>query len=213
MMSVIIILAAAYIIGSFPTGIVLGKILKGIDIREHGSGSSGATNVSRILGWKIGILVLLLDALKGAISVMLPVIFLGNFNNLVLLKVLAGLLSVVGHIWTIFAKFKGGKGIATSLGFLLALLPIDTLMVFLLFLIIVSITRYVSLGSISAAIALPISLIIRTFILKSFSYDEFVIVVPFCVLLSMLVIFTHRTNITRLLNGKENKFSFKKGSK
>ncbi|MGE5435686.1 MAG: glycerol-3-phosphate acyltransferase, partial [Syntrophothermus sp.] len=131
-----IIVILSYLIGSIPNSIIITKLVKGIDIRNYGSGNAGGTNVMRVLGWKYGVLVILLDALKGALAVILVArLFQGNmpftnitpFDDFTLVQVIAGISAVIGHIWTIFAGFKGGKGIATALGFLLVLVTVDML--------------------------------------------------------------------------------------
>jgi glycerol-3-phosphate acyltransferase PlsY len=172
----------------------------------------------RVLGWKHGLLVILLDALKGAIAVVviarlhygpLPFTNISPFDDFTLVQIIAGMAAVVGHIWTIFAGFKGGKGIATALGMMLMLITVDMLIALGVFVLVVSISRYVSLGSILTAIAVPSVLYIRenVFHVDIIGYD---ILFPFIVVMSLLVIFTHRKNLVRLFNGSESKISFKK---
>lgn len=213
-----IIVILSYLIGSIPNSIIITKLVKGIDIRNYGSGNAGGTNVMRVLGWKYGVLVILLDALKGALAVILVArLFQGNmpftnitpFDDFTLVQVIAGISAVIGHIWTIFAGFKGGKGIATALGFLLVLVTVDMLIALGLFILVVTISRYVSLGSIMAAIAIPLTLVIRENIFNA-SIPGYGTLLPFIILLSLLVIYTHRKNVVRLLDGSEHKVSFKK---
>ncbi len=221
MLLLAIIIILSYLVGSIPNSIIISKAAKGIDIRKHGSGNAGGTNVLRVLGWKHGLLVILLDALKGAIAVVfiarlfygpLPFTNVSPFDDFTLVQIIAGMAAVIGHIWTIFAGFKGGKGIATALGMLLMLITIDMLIALGVFVLVVSISRYVSLGSILTAIAVPSVLYIRenVFHVDIIGYNT---LFPFIVGIALLVIFTHRKNLVRLLNGNENKISFKKKPK
>jgi glycerol-3-phosphate acyltransferase PlsY len=218
MLLLAIIILLSYLVGSIPNSIIISKAVKGIDIRKHGSGNAGGTNVMRVLGWKHGLFVILLDALKGAIAVVviarlhygpLPFTNISPFDDFTLVQIIAGMAAVVGHIWTIFAGFKGGKGIATALGMMLMLVTIDMLIALGVFVLVVSISRYVSLGSILTAIAVPSVLYIRenVFHVDIIGYD---ILFPFIIAMSLLVIFTHRKNLVRLFNGSESKISFKK---
>ena len=218
MLLLAIIILLSYLVGSIPNSIIISKAVKGIDIRKHGSGNAGGTNVMRVLGWKHGLLVILLDALKGAIAVVviarlhygpLPFTNISPFDDFTLVQIIAGMAAVVGHIWTVFASFKGGKGIATALGMMLMLITVDMLIALGVFVLVVSISRYVSLGSILTAIAVPSVLYIRenVFHVDIIGYD---ILFPFIVAMSLLVIFTHRKNLVRLFNGSESKISFKK---
>lgn len=218
MLLLAIIILLSYLVGSIPNSIIISKAVKGIDIRKHGSGNAGGTNVMRVLGWKHGLLVILLDALKGAIAVVviarlhygpLPFTNISPFDDFTLVQIIAGMAAVVGHIWTVFAGFKGGKGIATALGMMLMLVTIDMLIALGVFVLVVSISRYVSLGSILTAIAVPSVLYIRenVFHVDIIGYD---ILFPFIIAMSLLVIFTHRKNLVRLFNGSESKISFKK---
>lgn len=214
-----IIVVLSYLVGSIPTSIIVSKAARGIDIREHGSGNAGGTNVMRVLGWKYGLFVILLDALKGVIAVVLVsrLFFFGSmpFNNIspfddfTFVQIIAGLTAVIGHIWTIFAGFKGGKGIATALGMLIILITVDMLIAVGVFILVVSISRYVSLGSILSAIAVPSTLYVREHVF-GVHINGYETLFPFLVLLSALVIFTHRKNLVRLVKGNENKISFKK---
>ncbi len=221
MLLLAIIILLSYLVGSIPNSIIISKAVKGIDIRKHGSGNAGGTNVMRVLGWKHGLLVILLDALKGAIAVVviarlhygpLPFTNISPFDDFTLVQIIAGLAAVVGHIWTVFASFKGGKGIATALGMMLMLVTIDMLIALGVFVVVVSISRYVSLGSILSAIAVPSVLYIRenVFHVDIIGYGT---LFPFIVAVSLLVIFTHRKNLVRLFNGNESKISFKKKPK
>jgi len=216
LLSTIIILS--YLIGSIPTSIIISKAAKGIDIREHGSGNAGGTNVMRVLGWKHGALVILLDALKGVLAVVvvarlhygsMPFENATPFDDFTLVQIIAGISAVIGHIWTVFAGFRGGKGIATALGMLLMIVTVDMLIAIGVFILVVTFSRYVSLGSLAGAIAVPLALIVRENI---FNVDipNYNTLLPFLIFMALLVIFTHRKNVTRLLNGNESKISFSK---
>lgn len=218
MLNLLIIVILSYLVGSIPTGILITKAVKGIDIRQHGSGNAGGTNVFRILGWKYGVLTILLDALKGAVAVILIArLYLGDFpfpnatpfDDFTLVQIFAGLFAVIGHIWTIFASFKGGKGIATSLGFLIAIITIDMLLALAVFFVVVTISRYVSLGSILAAISVPLILIVRENIFHV-DIQGYHTILPFAIFIALLVIYTHRANVGRLLKGNENRISLSK---
>lgn len=210
------IIILSYLIGSIPTSIIVSKAAKGIDIREHGSGNAGGTNVMRVLGWKHGLLVILLDALKGVLAVVvvarlhygtMPFQNLTPFDDFTLVQIIAGISAVIGHIWTVFAGFKGGKGIATALGMLLMIVTVDILIALGIFVIVVIISRYVSLGSLAGAVSVPVTLFIRENIFHV-NIPNYNTLLPFLILLAFLVIFTHRKNVVRLLNGSENKISF-----
>jgi len=212
------IIILSYLIGSIPTSLIISKAAKGIDIREHGSGNAGGTNVMRVLGWKHGLFVILLDALKGVLAVIvvarlhygsIPFENATPFDDFTLVQIIAGISAVIGHIWTVFAGFKGGKGIATALGMLLMIVTIDLLIAIGVFILVVTFSKYVSLGSLAGAVAVPLALIVRENIFHV-NIPNYHTLLPFLILLALLVIFTHRKNVVRLLNGSENKISFKK---
>jgi len=218
MLNLLVIIILSYLVGSIPTGILVGKAAKNIDIREHGSGNMGGTNVFRTLGWQYGLLTLVLDALKGAVAVVLiSRLYLGSFpfpnatpfDDFTLVQIFAGLSAVIGHIWTVFAGFKGGKGIATALGFLISLVTVDMLLAVGVFVIVVYFSKYISLGSISAAASIPVIMIVRENIFN-IDIPSYGTVLPFSIVLALLVIYTHRANIKRLIQGNENVFSFVK---
>lgn len=187
----------AYFLGSIANGIIVGKKLKGIDIREHGSKNTGATNAWRVLGRNIGILVLILDALKGFLPVYISMLLKLPEHYVVTV----GIVAILGHTFSMFLKFKGGKGVATSMGVFIALAPKTVLITFTVFVIIVSITKYISLGSIVVAIIFPLI----TFLVDKKSP----LVVGFTALIGLFVIYKHKTNIKRLIKGEENKFTAK----
>lgn len=198
-------LILSYLLGSIATAVWTGKIFHGIDVREHGSGNAGATNVIRVLGWKTGIPVLLIDVLKGWGAAMLPVFFNLAGEGTALLtnyQILAGLAVVTGHIFPVFAGFRGGKGVATIFGVLLAVHPMVTISCLGVFLCVMLITGYVSLSSMSAGVAFPLFLLL-------FFNTPSVFFKIFSILVAIALIFTHRKNISRLLKGEETKL-FKK---
>ena len=194
----IFILFISYLLGSFPSGFLYAKKLKGIDLRFVGSGSTGATNVLRNIGKWPALIVFIIDVLKGFIAVKIAYFFLSEN----IFQVIAGLFAISGHIWPIWLKGKGGKAVATGLGMFLALSWKVGLASFGTFLIVISLTKIVSLSSISAALLLPIYMFfhIGTFT-HSFTIFSFIIAV--------IVILKHRSNIKRILQGKEPKISKK----
>jgi len=199
---IVLALILAYLLGSIPTAYIFGRVLKNIDIREHGSGNVGATNVFRTVGKVPGIIALAIDALKGVIAVtLLPFILeriLGrpldsfNFNILILL----GAAAIAGHVWTVFLRFKGGKGVATTAGVMAGLSPWVFIVCLMVWVIIFAIWRFVSLASIFAATSLPIFAVIL-------GKDLYFVV--FCSVLCIIGVYNHRSNIKRLLNGTEKK--------
>jgi acyl phosphate:glycerol-3-phosphate acyltransferase len=205
----IIALFVAYILGSIPTAVWFGKIFYKIDLREHGSGNAGATNALRVFGNKAGAIVLLIDALKGAAAVSLGRFFFGSFsteNFQVIYQLMLGATALLGHVFPVFAGFRGGKGIATLAGIGTALFPLAVFICLGVFVAVFIPTRYVSLGSMSAAITFPIVVI---FILQSTIISEII----FAIAVAVFVPLTHRKNIKRLISGNENKLMFgKKGS-
>lgn len=199
-MSVAVLIVLAYLIGSIPTAVWMSKRLYGIDIREHGSGNAGATNMFRILGPKAGTAVMLIDMLKGFLAVKLAIFAPYGFytEQSVNLQVFLGLFAVLGHIFPIWAEFKGGKGIATLFGMILSIQPLVAVSMVGVFMLMLYITRYVSLSSITASIAFPL-MIVFIFREPELSYRIFAIATAF------LVVLTHHKNINRLLNGSESK--------
>jgi len=192
----------AYLLGSIPTSVWAGKIFHGIDVREHGSGNAGATNVIRVLGWKTGIPVMIVDVGKGWLAAYLPVQLIlaePGSGQLTTLQILTGLTSIVGHIFPVFAGFRGGKGVGSTFGVLLALHPLLTLSCLGVFLAVLFITGYVSVSSMTAGLAFPI-LLFTVFDTPSLMFKFF------SVFVAVALILTHRKNIRRLLNGEESKF-------
>jgi glycerol-3-phosphate acyltransferase PlsY len=203
-MTLAVLILFAYLIGSIPTAVWYGKAFHNIDVREHGSGNAGATNTLRTLGNKAGFIVLFIDLLKGFLATSL--IYFSSFEygnqNHFNFQMALGVTAVLGHIFPIFASFKGGKGIATLLGMCIALNWQIALICIMVFVTTVSLTKYISLGSmITAIIGAILSFYFYT---NNFTANCF-----FCAI-AILVAYTHRTNITRLKAGTENKLSFKK---
>ena len=210
----ILIIILSYFAGSLPTAIVISKRLFGFDIREKGSGNMGSTNAFRVLGWKWGIVVQAIDILKGVLAVVVIGGILGEgikfgnsiFSDIVIIKFIAGVVAVCGHIWSVFAGFKGGKGINVTIGLFLGIAPIDASIAIGIFIIVVLLSGYISLGSMFGAIALPSSMFIR-FNLFGVNIPGYHILIYFVLGLAVLLVFTHRKNILRLAKGTENKFN------
>jgi glycerol-3-phosphate acyltransferase PlsY len=194
-----IFILIAYLLGSIPTAVWVGKSWYKIDVREHGSKNAGATNTFRILGKKPGIIVLLIDILKGALASLLPYFFYqGSANEIINIQIITSVVAVVGHVLPCFAQFKGGKGVATSLGVIIGLHPPTALICIAVFLLVFLTTHFVSLGAIIGAITFPITLVL-VFHSTSLLLNIFAFVLTF------LVILAHRKNIHRLLHGEESK--------
>jgi acyl phosphate:glycerol-3-phosphate acyltransferase len=199
MMNLIIAACLAYLLGSVPSSVWLGKALKGVDLREHGSGNAGATNAFRVLGKPIGTVVLLLDMSKGFLAVQLAFLqhmFLPGSENWILLRIGLGLLAVTGHIFPVFARFRGGKGVATMTGVALALHPYAALAAMGVYLLVFLIGRISALSSLIAVLTYPVW-IIWVFHSPSLSLRLFSLFVV------VLVLITHRSNILRLIRGEE----------
>ncbi len=201
-------LVVAYLCGSIPNAVWIGKRFWGIDVREHGSKNAGSTNVLRVLGRKAALPVFILDILKGfvAVSVMglLPNFVEVNENVLVSLKIVAVFAAIIGHILPVFAGFKGGKGVATLVGAIAALEPILVLCCFAVWFVVLAISHYVSLSSMIAGVAFPI----LTLLLPQ--TREITPLVIFSAITAVLLIITHRKNIGRLINGTESKIYLKR---
>jgi glycerol-3-phosphate acyltransferase PlsY len=197
----VILIACAYLIGSIPTALLISRRFFDIDIRDYGSGNMGATNTFRVLGSKYGTIVMVIDILKGVVGAslyeLLP-FYGGNELQRTNFIIALGMAAVIGHIFPIFANFKGGKGVATLFGMVLALQPVVALSCVGVFLFVLYLTRYVSLSSILAAVMLPIS------VLWIWNENE-VLYRVFTLLVALLVIFTHQKNIGRILRGVESR--------
>lgn len=207
MATYIIVSIIAYLLGSISFSVIFSKKIGGFDVRTKGSGNAGSTNVLRTVGKKAAALTLLCDCLKGVVAVLVAVIA-GNIAKNVdsaLLVQLAGIFVVVGHSFPIFFKFKGGKGVATSLGVILIINWRIGLICLVFALLLMILTKFVSLGSVAAAILFPVlTIFIHSNYIVSGNY------IIFGIILALFVIYNHRSNINRLLEGKENKLDFSK---
>ncbi|MBN1384274.1 MAG: glycerol-3-phosphate 1-O-acyltransferase PlsY [Elusimicrobia bacterium] len=189
-----IVLVLSFLIGSIPTGYLISKTFYGIDIRQHGSGNTGATNVGRILGKKPAIITFLTDTLKGFLPVLLSKKLFPDTS--IIVPVIAAFLAVAGNMWTPFLKFKGGKGVATGCGVFLGLAPAATGFSLVIFIITLAITKYVSISSITAAVSLPVFLYIL---------DKQELLIYISLLLAVMIIWRHKSNIKKLLDKTEQK--------
>ncbi|TGN20050.1 glycerol-3-phosphate 1-O-acyltransferase PlsY [Leptospira idonii] len=196
---------ASYLFGGIPVGYILAKKIKGIDLREHGSKNIGATNVGRVIGWKYGIIALFLDALKGAIPVALAgyVASTQDSFSLITIQILLGSIAILGHTFTPFLHFKGGKGVATALGVYLSLVPMVTLCAVVIFFLVYKLSGFVSLGSILGTLSMPVWYWSMSKYLPEAEYSPLVFLVLICTF--FLITFSHRENIKRMLIGKELK--------
>ncbi len=205
-MTTILLILTAYVLGSIPNALWVGKVFKGIDVREHGSKNTGSTNAARVLGAKLGILTLVLDIGKGSIPVILALIMradlienVANISNIDV--ILIGVSAIIGHSFSIFMKFKGGKAVATTVGVFIVLVPKALLLAAVVFFAVFLLTRYVSLSSMIGAVSLPI------FIYLLYGNIPYII---FGGIIAILIIIRHKSNIERLINGTETKFEPKK---
>jgi glycerol-3-phosphate acyltransferase PlsY len=211
MLSLIVILVLSYLAGSIPGSVWVGQWLYGIDVRNYGSGNAGATNVFRVLGWKAGLLATVVDLGKGLLAAgVIATIRLDNLPSGLefwhietFVRLLAGIAAIVGHMFPIWAKFKGGKGVNTAAGVLFALTPITMWIVLGVFFVVLFSSRYVSLASMSAAISFPTAVAIRKYVFGTDALDTSLLV--FGIVAALGIILAHRANIKRLLNGSENR--------
>ncbi|NMB35815.1 MAG: glycerol-3-phosphate 1-O-acyltransferase PlsY [Firmicutes bacterium] len=192
----VLLIILSYLIGSVSFGYLIAKKTKGIDIRKIGSGSTGATNTARALGLKFFVIVLILDALKGLLVILLA----SNYLEANWAILLCGGAVIIGHNWPIFSNFRGGRGVATTFGVFLGIVPWPALIVFGIFILIILCTRYVSLGSMVGALAIPVVIII-----KGYAWEYMV----FSLAVSLLLLWRHKPNIRRLLKGEEARFGEK----
>jgi glycerol-3-phosphate acyltransferase PlsY len=203
---IILEIIAAYLLGSVPSAVWIGKLLYGIDVRQHGSGNAGATNVIRVLGYKAGVPVMLFDVFKGWLAVQLaiwiPVPGLSP-DLMVYVRIVMALAAVLGHVFPLYAGFKGGKGVGTIAGAGISLFPVAILLVLVIFILVLAITHYVSLSSILASLAFPLVVI---FVLGIRHPG----LVGLSLLVALFIPATHYKNIRRLLKGEEHKFVFRR---
>lgn len=202
----ILLIIVAYLVGSFPSSVLIGKTFFNIDVREHGSGNSGATNTFRVLGYKAGSIVFLLDVLKGFSA--LKLIHFSNYyipqtGDFINFQLLLGIAAIIGHIYPVFAQFKGGKGVATMLGIVFALHPLAALTALAIWTITLVITKYVSLASMASGFSFPI-LLMLVFQVRTES------LILFSIIVAILLFITHQKNIERLLKREESKVKLKK---
>lgn len=203
---ILITILLAYILGSIPSSVWIGKIFFDVDVREHGSGNAGTTNTIRTLGYKAGVPVFIIDALKGWFAVFMSKVIFGYFPEIEMpdyVQVVAAAAVVIGHIFPVFAGFRGGKGVATLLGVGFGLIPIPALVALGIFTIVLLCFGYVSLASITATVTLPI-------VTYFFVMPDNLILFLLSIAVAIFVPITHKENIKRLLNGTENKFLKKK---
>jgi len=195
----------SYLVGSIPVAVWIGKKCRGIDIREHGSQNAGATNTFRVFGQKLGWIVLTLDVTKGFFASILPLFIADNYseNQLLLFQLVTSLACIIGHVFPIFAQFRGGKGVASSLGIIIGINPVSAAISLGIFMIIFLLFKFVSLGAIVTAISYPF---VSFFLVKE---DTHVMII-FSILLGFLIIISHRKNIKRLINGEESRMNLSK---
>lgn len=203
----VIVIFVCYLIGSIPSAVWIGKFVHGIDIREHGSKNAGATNTFRVFGKKSGAVVLFLDVAKGYLAASFPLLltgmYLGIKDEVLILQLTASFCAIIGHVFPVFAHFRGGKGVASSLGIIIAVNPDTAFICLTSFLLVFVIWKYVSLGAIVAAILFP-------FVSYFFMMEDARIMIVFSIIISLIVLMSHRKNIHRLLRGEENKMNFLK---
>ena len=218
MATLLVILFLSYLVGSIPASVWIGKALYGIDVRKHGSGNAGATNAFRVLGWKAGLLSTLVDVGKGLFAAgviatlrfgPVPDLF-GPWESATAIRLLAGVAAVAGHMYPVWAHFRGGKGVNTSAGVLFALTPVTMWITLLVFALVLLAFRYVSLASLMAAIAFPATIAIRRYVFHIEALDPSLLI--FGIVLAAGIIYAHRKNIDRLLRGQESRVrTFKPG--
>ena len=208
-MITVLLILIAYVLGSIPNALWVGKTFKNIDVREHGSKNTGSTNAARVLGAKLGIFTLILDILKGALPTYLGIVLGANLLTRItgidkLDIIVIGMAAILGHTFSLFLKFKGGKAVATTLGVFLVLVPYAILILLVVFFVIFGLTKYVSLASIVSAVALPITVYLTT---------RHIPLTVLGIIIGLLVIIRHKENIKRLINGTESKLTFSKDKK
>lgn len=211
MATYIIVAIIAYLIGSISFSVIISKKMAGFDVREKGSGNAGSTNVLRTVGKKAALITLVCDILKGVVAILIALLagnIIKGLDNALLVQ-LAGVFVIIGHTFPIFFKFKGGKGIATSLGVLLMINWQIGLICLVFALLLMALTKMVSVGSIAAAVLFPVLVLFinQNYIVAESSNWSYLI---FSIIIALLVIFNHRENLKRIFNGTENKISFKK---
>jgi len=200
---ILLLVLGAYLLGSIPFGLIFAKIFGGKDVRQHGSGNIGATNVSRVAGPVAGVLTLLFDTGKGAVAVLIAA---RGAEHEASAMIFAGIGALLGHCFPVWLKFKGGKGVATALGMYVALCPLATLVAVVMFVLVVAFWRYISLGSLSAAAAMPL----LVYFLWAPGHAPPLVVTLGTLFAAALLFYKHDANLQRLLDGTEPKFSWSK---
>ena len=192
-------------LGSIPSAVWVGKFFHGIDIREHGSKNAGATNTFRVFGNKSGTIVLAMDILKGYAAASIPLLlshmYIGFKDEVLILQLTASFCAIMGHVFPVLAKFKGGKGVASTLGIIIAINPETAFICLGCFIVVFIVWKYVSLGAIVASVLFP-------FVSYFFMLEDARIMIIFSIMISLIVLFSHRKNMQRLLRGEENKMNF-----
>ena len=222
MLSVLVIVVLSYMVGSIPASVWIGKLMYDTDLRQHGSGNAGATNAFRVLGWKAGVLATVVDLGKGLLAAAVIATIridalpagLGFWEADSVIRLMAGVTAVIGHMYPMWAGFKGGKGVNTTAGVLLALTPSVMLLTLGVFAIVLFSSRYVSVASLSATLAYPSAIAVNKYLLHAESLDASVFV--FSLFLATGIFYAHRSNIKRLLEGSESRiksFGMAKGMK
>jgi glycerol-3-phosphate acyltransferase PlsY len=216
MFDLFLVILLSYIVGSIPSSIMLSQWVHGFDIRTKGSGNAGGTNVFRVLGWKAGLLVTLVDVGKGVFTTVviarlfwdptLPFYNRTPFDDFTLIQIICGVAAIVGHIWTVFAGFRGGKGIATAAGMLIGIAPTEFAICVSVFFIVFWLWKYVSLSSIAAAITFPLSVFFRQNIVGD-QIQSYQTLFFFSLAVAVLLVYSHRANIKRLLEGTERRLT------
>ncbi len=215
MINLAIVVFLSYLVGSIPISIILSKWFHGFDIRTKGSGNAGGANTFRVMGWQYGVIVTLLDLAKGLVATVfiarlfwdpsLPFYNKTPFDDFTVIQIICGGVAIIGHIGTIFAGFRGGKGIATAAGMLIGIAPTEFAICVAMFFVVFLLFRYVSLGSIAAAVTFPASMFFRHNILGD-DIHSYKTLFAFGFVVALILIYSHRQNIKRLLEGTETKF-------
>ena len=214
-----LVILLSYLLGSIPTSIILSKAVRGVDIRRYGSGNAGGTNVTRVFGWELGTVVMVFDGIKGVVATQLiarlmfgPIPFNNRtpFEDFTVIQIIAGSAAVLGHIWTVFASFRGGKGIATATGMMVGIAPIEVGVSAAVFAAVFLLSRYVSLSSLSAATAFPVTMFVRANVFHS-DIEGYHTLIFLTIGVVLLLAFTHRANIKRLIEGSEKKLTSIRG--
>ncbi len=213
MLSLLLVVTIGYFLGSIPFGVLISKRFRGFDLRTQGSKNMGSTNAFRVLGWKLGLLVQVLDIAKGIGAVLIATYLFNGlpfhnatpFQDITVFRFFAGIAAVIGHCYTVFAGWKGGKGISTALGMLVAIAPIEVAVAVGIFLLVVFASGYISLGSITASLAFPTTMFVRYnfFGVEITGYHTAIF---FAIGLAVFLVYRHRANVVRLLAKTENKF-------